>query len=169
MNKITLGRVEKPSTKRGKYETQKRIKEKMLVQFFSLVLLICVAAPAREFYLLGKELEFKIEPVYAQEKQLSVKDYAWEQAKKHGLDPVSFVVIIFHESRFNPEAININVQKSGRKSVDIGLLQINSIHQDISLQDKLDPYKAIDWAIEKRLKDGNYRAWVAANTLGIVK
>ena len=97
--------------------------------------------------------------------QLSVKDYAWTEAKKHGLDPVNFILVIWGESRFNPEALGVN----NNKTVDIGLLQINSIHKDISLSERLDPYKSIDWAIKKRLHDGNYSAWVAAKALGIKK
>lgn len=98
-------------------------------------------------------------------KPVDVKDYAWEQAKAHGLDPVTFIVVLFGESGFKPDAININ----SNKTVDLGIAQINSIHKDISTVDKLNPYKAIDWAIQKRLHDGNYSAWVYANKTGIKK
>ena len=44
---------------------------------------------------------------------------------------------------------------------------INSIHKDISNIDKLDYIKSTKWAIEKRLSDGNFCAWVCAKKLGI--
>jgi soluble lytic murein transglycosylase-like protein len=98
--------------------------------------------------------------------RLDVQDYAWEQARKAKLDRATFISMIFAESRFNSSALNVN----SNRTVDLGLLQINSIHKGtISLVDMLDPYKAIDWAIKKRLKDGNYSAWVAAQKLKITK
>ena len=97
------------------------------------------------------------------EKQLSVKDYAWEQAKKAGLDPVEMVSIIYCESKFKSDAINVN--RNG--SYDLGLVQANSIHKTVSVETKLDPYKSIDWMISKRLKDKNWSAWVCAGKLGI--
>jgi soluble lytic murein transglycosylase-like protein len=103
--------------------------------------------------------------------RLDVQDYAWEQARKAKLDRATFISMIFGESRFNQNALGVNTNKT----VDLGLLQINSIHTKpnaslpISVADALDPYKAIDWAIKKRLKDGNYSAWVAAQKLKITK
>jgi soluble lytic murein transglycosylase-like protein len=103
--------------------------------------------------------------------KLDVQDYAWEQARKAKLDRATFISMIFGESRFNSNALGVNTNKT----VDLGLLQINSIHTKpgaslpISVIDALDPYKAIDWAIKKRLKDGNYSAWVAAQKLKITK
>lgn len=96
--------------------------------------------------------------------KLSVKDYAWEQAKKAGLDPVHLVMIIEKESNWDSEAIGVN----NNKTYDLGIAQWNSIHK-IPLQDKLDPYKSIDMMIAYRLKTGNYHAWVAAQKLGIIK
>jgi hypothetical protein len=164
MRQFKVGEV-KQSWFRKVIGQSNRHRRNMQLQFFGIIIALMLVSPVREFYLLFKDLDFRIETVQAQEQKLSVKDYAWEQAKKNGLDPVNFVVIIFHESRWNTEAIGVNKNKT----YDAGLLQINSIHKDISLSDKLDPYKAIDWAIKKRLHDGNYSAWVAANQLGIRK
>lgn len=98
-------------------------------------------------------------------RKLDPEDYAWEMARKHKLNRVAFVTLLFGESRFNPEALGVN--KNG--TVDLGLCQINTIHKDISLKDRLDPYKCIDWSIKKRLRDGNWSAWVAARKFGITK
>lgn len=65
--------------------------------------------------------------------------------------------IIECESKWNPEAMNT---KNSNGSYDMGLLQINSIHKDISNSDKLNYKKSIDWAINKFKKDGNFNAWV---------
>lgn len=66
--------------------------------------------------------------------------------------------IINCESRWNPDAYHVN--KNG--TVDLGLVQINSIHKNISNHDKLDFKKAIDWMIAKINKDGGYGAWVCS-------
>ena len=65
--------------------------------------------------------------------------------------------IIQCESKWNPDAVNT---KNKNGSYDMGLLQINSIHKNISNADKLDYKKSIDWAIKKMHKDGNLNAWV---------
>lgn len=65
--------------------------------------------------------------------------------------------IIECESKWNPEAMNT---KNKNGSYDMGLLQINSIHKDISNSDKLNYKKSIDWAIKKFKRDGNFNAWV---------
>lgn len=63
--------------------------------------------------------------------------------------------IVQCESQWRPDIIMMN-----DSTVDVGLWQINSIHKDISNADKLDYKKATDWAIDKRLKDTNWSAWV---------
>lgn len=65
------------------------------------------------------------------------------------------------ESNWNPDAIHVN----NNGSVDMGILQINSIHKNISNADKLDYKKAIDWSIAKIKKDGNFSAWVCSRYL----
>lgn len=65
--------------------------------------------------------------------------------------------IIECESKWNPEAMNT---KNKNGSYDMGLLQINSIHKNISNSDKLNYKKSIDWAIKKFKRDGNFNAWV---------
>ena len=65
--------------------------------------------------------------------------------------------VINCESRWNPEAININ--KNG--TIDTGLVQRNSIHnKTLSTKDSFDYKKSIDWMINKMHKDGGLNAWV---------
>jgi len=64
--------------------------------------------------------------------------------------------VINCESRWREDVINVNTNGS----VDFGIMQINSIHKDISNADKLNYQKAIDWAIKKMHKDGSLNAWV---------
>jgi len=63
--------------------------------------------------------------------------------------------IINCESKWKPDAVGVN-----KNSYDLGLWQINSVHKDISNADKMDYLKATKWAIEKRIKDGNWNSWI---------
>lgn len=65
--------------------------------------------------------------------------------------------VINCESRWNPEAINVN--KNG--TIDTGIVQRNSIHnKTLSTKDSFDYEKSIDWMINKMHKDGGLNAWV---------
>jgi soluble lytic murein transglycosylase-like protein len=145
--------------------------KKQVVTLLIAIALGAGAIKATEMYNEYALSKVSIAEVSVVRPKLDVQDYAWEQARKAKLDRATFISMIFGESRFNQNAIGVN--KNG--TVDLGLLQINSIHMTpkasalISPVDALDPYKAIDWAIKKRLKDGNYSAWVAAQNLKITK
>lgn len=72
--------------------------------------------------------------------------------------------IIQCESNWNPNAINT---KNSNGTWDGGLVQINSIHKNISNADKFDFKKSIDWMIAKIKRDKGYSAWSCARRLGI--
>ncbi|MCK9370382.1 transglycosylase SLT domain-containing protein [Candidatus Dojkabacteria bacterium] len=59
------------------------------------------------------------------------------------------------ESSLNKEAVNVNTNGT----YDAGLFQINSIHKDISLSQKLDVYASARWSNEQ-IKKGNGHIWV---------
>ena len=88
-------------------------------------------------------------------KPLSMKDYVLKEFAKANIDVKVAEAVINCESRFNPDAININTNKT----YDAGLFQINSIHKDITLKDKLDYKAATAWAIKKIKRDGGFQAW----------
>jgi len=67
--------------------------------------------------------------------------------------------IIQCESKWNPDAINT---KNKNGSWDAGLVQINSIHKNISNADKFDFKKSIDWMIAKYKADKSFNAWVCS-------
>jgi len=83
------------------------------------------------------------------------------EVKKAGLNIKEAEIIINCESRWQPDAIGVN--KNG--SYDVGLWQINSIHKNLSNAEKMDYKEATKWAIEKRLKDGSWRAWSCSKKL----
>ena len=58
------------------------------------------------------------------------------------------------ESTLNPEAIGIN----GKGNFDAGLFQINSVHTDLSLKEKLDIRTATQWTLDK-IKNGEGHIW----------
>lgn len=92
---------------------------------------------------------------------VEMKKWVLARVAEAGLDTKIVETIINCESRWNPDAMGVNTNKS----VDLGLWQINSIHKDISNADKLDYKKATEWAINKRMKDGNWNAWYCARRL----
>ncbi len=95
-----------------------------------------------------------------------VKKYVLGEIKKAGLNVREAESLINCESRWNYQAIN-NKNRNG--SNDKGLWQINSIHKSISDADKLDYKASTQWAIAKRLADGNWSAWSCANRRVAVK
>lgn len=95
------------------------------------------------------------------EMELTMKEWVLKQVTDAGLNPVEAETIITCESRWNPDAMGINYNRTA----DLGLWQINSIHKDISNVDKLDYKKATAWAIQKRVKDGHWRAWACSRKL----
>lgn len=151
---------------RGTYTTRTRVRKQMQLEFLAVMILLLTVAPAREYYYLTKELQ--IQPVFAQElrevKRPDITTYAFEQAKKAGLNPVDIIRIIQCESGFKPNALNGN--KNG--SVDVGIAQWNlRAHPHIKIETALDPYASVDLMIKERLHDKNWSAWVCANKLGI--
>lgn len=92
-----------------------------------------------------------------------MKKYVRSAAKEAGLNPNEVEAIINCESRWIADAKGVN--RNG--SYDLGLWQINSIHKNITDAEKLDYKAATKWAIEKRLRDGNWSAWYCARRLAI--
>lgn len=109
----------------------------------------------------GKTSESTIAMAIDIEQELSMKDWVLRQVAEAGLNPREAEIIINCESRWEPDAMGINYNHTA----DLGLWQINSIHKDISNADKLDYKKATIWAIDKRLEDGHWKAWVCARKL----
>lgn len=89
---------------------------------------------------------------------------AWvlAEAEKAGLNPKEVDAIIHCESRWDDQAVGYNRNGSNDK----GLWQINSIHR-LPDAERLDYKAATKWAIEKRLRDGNWSAWYCARRLAI--
>lgn len=87
-----------------------------------------------------------------------IKNYVLKAIYSAGLNPEEADCIITNESGWNDYAYNINTNGT----TDFGLWMINSIHKNtISPKDRLDYKKATEWAINKRLNDGDWNAWVA--------
>jgi len=93
----------------------------------------------------------------------TIREYVLNEAKKVGLNPNEVDKIINCESRWDPKAMGHN--KNG--SYDAGLWQINSIHKSLTLAEKMDYKVATQWALNKRLNDGNWSAWYCARKVGI--
>ena len=92
--------------------------------------------------------------------ELSIPDYVKQEIIKAGLSNEWELVncLIDNESKWNEWAVNWNTNGS----IDYGLWQINSCHKNtISVKDRFDYKTATEWAIAKRLRDGNWEAWSA--------
>jgi hypothetical protein len=94
---------------------------------------------------------------------LSVEDWVLNEIRKAGLNDKEAWAIINCESRWRTDAVGVNTNGS----YDLGIWQINSIHKNITNADKMDYQKATEWAINKRLNDGNWSAWVCSRKLNI--
>lgn len=131
--------------------------------------------------LVQNSLDFLIEEVEAQdlcgldvvecesekERQPSMREWVFNRLEQNlgTEEAINGMIIITCESGWNPDALNVNTNKTA----DLGLWQINHpLHsKTISRQQSLDYQIATDWAIKKRLNDGNWSAWVCARVLGI--
>ena len=88
--------------------------------------------------------------------KIPMREWVLNEVKKAGLDVDYVDRLINCESKWNNWAVAWN--KNG--SIDYGIWQINSIHKGtISVEDRFDYKEATDWAIQKRLHDGNWSAW----------
>jgi len=105
-------------------------------------------AQAEMMWFSGGELEFNL---------TTDKGYVKHELWQAGLlDEWEFVEKIINcESGWRADAVGVNTNGS----YDLGILQINSIHKNISNADKFDVKKAVEWSINKRLNDGNWSAW----------
>ena len=70
-------------------------------------------------------------------------------------------------SKWNPEAINVNTDK--HRSLDVGIMQVNLYwHPDVTLTEMVDYKKNIDYGLKMFLKQG-FEPWSCAHRLGYVK
>ena len=92
----------------------------------------------------------------------SMKEWIKNEIEKAGLDWNIASKLIECESKGDDYAYNINTNGT----TDFGIWQINSIHKStISPRERFDYKIATKWAIEKRLHDGNWSAWVCSNKI----
>lgn len=158
--------VEKGSTLKRRWYLWNAERENIWLQMLGLSFLSAILSVFAQGAWTIHSMKFEIAPVsvvHAEEvKELPMKEWVLEEVRKANLDPYEAYVIISCESHFKPDAINL---KNSNGSWDGGLWMINSIHRDISNADKFDYKASTRWAINKRLKDGHWKAWVCAKML----
>lgn len=154
----------------GQFVSKKDYKKgirKVKIQMYALMIAITlgtltiVGMGKYTEYAMAKNLpvEVKVQQVH----KMPVREYAFTQAVKNGLDPAEFIAVVWCESKFQEDAHNINTDHS----LDLGLVEINhKWHPEVKLKDALDPYKSIDWMIKIRLQDKNYHQWSCAKKVG---
>lgn len=108
---------------------------------------------------------FKMVEAKEEIKESTMEEWVMAEVKEAGLNDREAWAIIQCESKWKEKAFGINNNKTG----DFGLWQINQIHfnKDFTIQDALNYQTATEWAIDKRLHDGNYSAWTCSKKLGI--
>lgn len=130
---------------------------------YSCVLLVASSVVAVGLIKLGSFID-NLFPVYQiagvnvarADEEIPMKLYVLGEFNKAGLDIDKADKIIECESRWNINAINFNKDKT----FDAGLFQINSIHKNITLEDKINYKTATAWVIKKVKHDGGWQAWV---------
>lgn len=92
----------------------------------------------------------------------TMREWVLNEVQKAGLDSNYVEKLIQCESGWNNWAYGINTNGT----TDFGLWQINSIHKKtISVESRWDYKIATKWAIDKRLRDGNWNAWVCSRKI----
>jgi hypothetical protein len=101
------------------------------------------------------------------EEELPIKDYVRQEVEKAGLKWEDVNNIITKESNWREDICIIEPNKT----ISCGLWMINTVHNKTGMTNacKVDYKCATEWAINKRLKDGNYCAWSVAKPLGLCK
>ena len=105
--------------------------------------------------------EITVSPRYEalRAKTPTMREWVLQAVKIAGLDTEEVDKIIQCESGWDNWKYGINTDGS----TDFGLLQINSVHKKtISVECRWDYKCATMWAIQKRLNDGDWCAWVCA-------
>lgn len=98
--------------------------------------------------------------IYKRTQEPSMKEWVKMEIEKAGLNWEEANAIIECESRWDNWAYNLNTNGT----TDFGLWMINSVHKGtISVEDRWNYKTATKWAINKRLHDGNWSAWVCSN------
>ena len=166
----------KTPTKRKPYNTKQRVKESKWRDITAIILLVTIGVACASIYsplraLKAQQVQFiklpvkvEVEQPVEENEELDIKQRVMAMVDQAGLDPFKAYMIIQCESGWNPEAMNT---KNTNGSFDSGLWQINSIHKNITNSERLNPIKATQWSITKRLNDGNWSAWVCSRKLGI--
>jgi hypothetical protein len=153
----------------------------------SMALALAVIIIAFELYPVIINLAIRIAPDQASaetirevivEKSEIDDQQAWaaKRISEAGLKPIEGMVTIWGESRGKQNAFNVN----NNGSIDLGPWQINSIHYGKEYKHWqtretmiltiacVGDYKcATDWAISKRLADGNWSTWYGAKAHGV--
>ncbi len=142
-----------------------KIKELMNFKFYLLTtaILIGLGGIGHAYMSLADEVVVvESQVTYTQEERdLTITEWVYKRLEQHLGEDEAYngMAIIQCESGWNPDALSY--------TRDMGLWQISHIHKDISNQQKFDYQIATDWAINKRIRDGNWSAWVCARKLGI--
>ena len=90
------------------------------------------------------------------EPETDLKKYVLTEVYKAGLNPDYVERLLHCESTWNNEAHTLEPNST----VSSGVWQINSVHKaTISPSERFDIEKSTEWAINKRLHDGNWSAW----------
>ena len=96
---------------------------------------------------------------------LSIKDYVMNEVRNAGLDEYKAFMVVYNESRFNPEATLVNA--GGKNGIDRGLWQINSkYHPEVSNTCAYN-YKCSTKEAIRIIKKYGWQEWTAGKQLGL--
>ena len=143
--------------------------------FFLPAVIAMEILPSREMSIVTNETV--VEKIVI--KEINNKD-AWvaNRIAEAGLKPLEAMMVNINESGYSNNENKWGVNTNG--SIDMGRWQINSIHYNkpwanwktkevstLTLSCVVDYKCSTDWAISKRLNDGNWSAWSGAKKAGL--
>ena len=118
---------------------------------------VCWATANLVAYPVDYEVVESITVPRADKEEINIREYVLNEVEKAGLSRREAECIITNESQWREDICIIEPNNS----ISCGLWMLNTVHNKGGLTNacKTDFRCATKWAIEKRLRDGNWNAW----------
>ena len=137
-----------------------------LIPLFFVVALGLLAFNATVQAQLDHILELNVPEQVKLDIEPEMHEYVLQQAEEAGLDRYEVWALINCESNWNDTIVS-KLNSNGTRDYGLWQISLPTHSNTISYKDALDYRKATTWAINKRLNDGNWSAWMCSKIVGI--